>query len=84
MIQTHSKVSFRGMMMAELFLEVYLGFLAFIGFRKRKKNITLGSDLQKEFECSGCHRELKRNVIYEWGKMWCKDCYKADVLKIVM
>jgi protein-arginine kinase activator protein McsA len=66
--------------MVELFLE----FLVFIGFRKRKKNITLGSKVQDESVCAGCHRRLKKQIIYEWGKMWCKDCYKTDVLKIII
>jgi hypothetical protein len=32
--------------------------------------------------CAGCHRELKKDVIYESGKAWCKECYKTEVLKI--
>ncbi len=70
--------------MVELFLELFLGFLAFIGFRKRKKNIKLGSEVQNESVCAGCHCGLKKQIIYEWGKMWCKDCYKTDVLKIII
>jgi len=70
--------------MIELFLELFLGFLAFIGFRKRKKSRKLGLEDQDESVCVGCHRRLKKQIIYEGGKMWCKDCYKSDVLKIVI
>ena len=68
--------------MVELFLELFLDFLSFLGFRKRKKITKLKSDVHGESICAGCHRGLKKQIIYEWGKMWCKDCYKSDVLKI--
>ena len=72
--------------MVELFLELFLGFLGFLGFRKQKKNIKLKPHDHDPVEsiCSGCHRGLKKQIIYEWGKMWCKDCYKSDVLKITI
>lgn len=70
--------------MVELFLELFLGFLGFMGFRKQKKSRKLGLEDQEEYICAGCHRGLKKQIIYEWGKMWCKDCYKSDVLKIVI
>lgn len=69
-------------MMVELFLELFLEFLVFIGVMKRKKKIKLGSKVQNESVCAGCRRRLKKQIIYEYGKMWCKDCYKTDVLKI--
>ncbi|MFC2160590.1 hypothetical protein ACFLRW_01790 [Acidobacteriota bacterium] len=68
--------------MVEIFLELFLDFLVFIGFRKRKKSSKIGLENQTESVCAGCHRRLKKQIIYEWGKVWCKDCYKKDVLKI--
>lgn len=32
--------------------------------------------------CSGCHRSLEKDAIYELGKVWCMECYKIHVLKI--
>ena len=68
--------------MVELFLELFLDILVFLGFRKRKKSKKLGLEVQDESVCAGCHRSLKKQIIYEWGKMWCKECYKSDVLKV--
>ncbi|MCJ7582312.1 MAG: hypothetical protein MUP98_17495 [Candidatus Aminicenantes bacterium] len=68
--------------MVEFFLELFLDFLVFMGIRKRKKSTKLESDAPVESICAGCHRRLQKQIIYEWGKMWCKDCYKSDVLKI--
>ncbi len=68
--------------MVEIFLELFLDLLVFLGFRKRKKKIKTGSKVQNEPVCAGCHRKLKNQIIYEYEKMWCKDCYKTEVLKI--
>ena len=32
--------------------------------------------------CAGCQRTLEKGAIYESGKTWCTECYKAHVLKI--
>ena len=68
--------------MIELFLELFLDFLVFVGLRKRKKKKKIDSKVQNESVCAGCHRRLKNQIIYEYEKMWCKDCYKTEVLKI--
>ncbi len=31
--------------------------------------------------CAGCNRILEKGAIYELGKSWCTECYKAHVLK---
>ena len=62
--------------MAELFLELFLGFLAFIGFRKRKKHIEVGYEAQKETLYAGCRRGLKKQIIYEGGKTGAKTATK--------
>ena len=32
--------------------------------------------------CAGCNRKLKQVSVYEFGKSWCTECYKSQVLKI--
>lgn len=32
--------------------------------------------------CAGCNRAVEKEAIHELGKVWCRDCYKSQVLKI--
>ena len=32
--------------------------------------------------CSGCNQIVEKDTIYELGKVWCRDCYKTQVLKV--
>jgi len=32
--------------------------------------------------CAGCNRRLNQVSVYEYGKSWCTECYKSQVLKI--
>jgi protein-arginine kinase activator protein McsA len=64
--------------------------------RKKKTELTLpktndSASKQDTFEevaqegvsvCAGCNRILEKDVIYELGKPWCRECYKTHVLKI--
>jgi protein-arginine kinase activator protein McsA len=82
-------------LLIELFLE-FLGFLGLKKRKKGKKDsISLkakdsapnqetskGVAQESSLVCSGCHRILEKDAIYELGKAWCMECYKTHVLKI--
>jgi hypothetical protein len=75
-----------------------LELLGLVGSKKKKKKETESISLETNDStkqdtsgevkqqggsiCAGCHRVLEKGAIYEIGKAWCKECYKAHVLKI--
>ena len=79
----------------DLFLE-FLSLIGLKKKRNRKTELTSpktndSTSKQDTFEevtqegvsvCAGCNRILEKNAIYELGKPWCRECYKAHVLKI--
>ena len=85
--------------MFEFLIELFLEFLGFLGFKKRKKGgkdsismkandsapnqeTSRGAAQESSLACSGCHRTLEKDAIYELGMVWCTECYKTHVLKI--
>jgi len=47
------------------------------------KQDTFKEGLQVDLSvCAGCNRRLKQVSVYEFGKSWCTECYKSQVLKI--
>jgi hypothetical protein len=85
-------------MMLDILLEVLevLGIIGLK--RKKKKNSELASpdtnDPVQEKDhpggisqegipvCAGCNLKVEKDAIYELGKVWCRDCYKSQVLKV--
>lgn len=69
--------------MIDVLIELILGFLEFLGWKKVKKKDAVKKEAQANGSvCAGCKRRLEKDIIYELGKRWCNECYKIHVLKV--